>query len=97
MGRVTNWLPGFLPSWNIVCQGKDGWKSVCFVCPLPSRLHADGPIQPDDLSIDEWVLDDGLYQMSKLSRVAQSVGEGHLAGQEDAHFLWEAGQQWGTK
>lgn len=65
---------------------------------LPSlRLHADGPIQPDDLSIDEWVLNDGLYQMSILSRVAQSAREGHLAGQEVAHFLWEAGQQWGAK
>lgn len=70
---------------------------MCFLCPLPSSLHADGPIQPDDLSIDEWVLNDGLNQMSILSRVAQSAGEGHLAGQEVAHFLWEAGQQRGAK
>lgn len=75
----------------------EGWKSMYFLCPLPSWLHADGSIQSDDLSIDEWVLDNGLYQMSILSRVSQSAGEGHLAGQEVAHFLWEAGQQWGAK
>lgn len=70
---------------------------MCFLCPLPSCLHADGPIQPDDLSIDEWVLNDGLYQMSILGRVTQSAGEGNLTGQEVAHFLWEAGQQRGAK
>ena len=75
----------------------EGWLEGCFLCPLPSRLQADGPIQPDDLSIDEWVLDNGLYQMTILSRIAQSPGEGHLAGQEAAYFLREGVQEWGAK
>lgn len=75
----------------------EGRLEKCFLCPLPSRLHADGPVQPDDLSIDELVLDNGLYQLTILSRVAQSPGEGHLAGQEVAYFLWEAVQEWGAK
>lgn len=65
-------------------QGKEGQKSTCFLCPLPSRLHADGPTQRDDLSTDEWVLHDSLYQMSILGETTQSAGEGRLAGQEVA-------------
>lgn len=95
--EVTKWLLGFLPSWSRVLQEEEGQRSLCFLCLPPSRLHADGPIQPDDLSIEEWVLDDGLYQMSILSRVTQSAGEGHLAGQEVAHFIWEGGQQRSAK
>lgn len=77
-------------------QRKVRQKSLCFPS-LLSRLHADGPIKPDDLSIEEWVLDYGLYQMSILSRVSKSGGEWYLAGQEVAYLFWEAGQQWGAK
>lgn len=86
MGRITKWLLDFLPSCSAVLQGKEEQRNICFLCPPPSRLHADGPTQPHDLSIDEWVLDEGLNQMSILSRVTQVAGEGHLAGQEVAHF-----------
>lgn len=67
------------------------------LCLLPSRLHADGPVQPDDLSVEERVFNDALDQMSIFIRITQSAGEGHLAGQEGAHLLWESGQQRGAK
>ena len=57
----------------------------------------DGLIQLDEFSIDKWVLSNGLYQMTILSRIAQSPGEGHLAGQEAAYFLREGVQEWGAK
>lgn len=98
--EVTKWLLDFLPpTLEYSTPGGGGTEEHVFSlpCPPPSRLHPDGPIQPDDLSIEEWVLDDDLRQMSILSRVSQSAGEGHLVGQEVAHFIWEGVQQRGAK
>ena len=52
------------------------------------RLHPESSVKPDGLPVEVGVLHDALHQVSVGVRVAQHLGEGHIAGQEVPHLVW---------
>lgn len=62
------------------------------LCPVLG-LHANGPVQPDDLSIDHGVLSQWCHQVGELRGVPEAWRKGHLPSQEGSHLLWETGEE----
>src|ERR1700704_1507054 len=59
---------------------------------LPRR-HPKRPVQPNDLAVEHWVLDDGLDELGELRRFAEAVRERHRGTQRLTRLLREEREQ----
>ncbi len=57
------------------------------------RVHADGAVEADHLTVQHAVVHNGLDEHAKLLRVAETRGERDLGGKLRAHLLGQAGEQ----